>query len=386
VRTFLRASEGADIAVAEGVMGLFDGASPTGEEGSTAEIAKWLGAPVLLVVDASGMARSIAAVARGFATFDPDLRLEGIVCNRVGSRGHLELLAKACGRPRVFGGFTKHPELAFPERHLGLFAADESAASAKTIDAWGEAARDELGVDAIIDLARSAPALAIESETGTRAPTGESCRIGIAWDEAFHFYYEDNLARLESLGARLVRFSPVRDASLPDVDGLYFGGGYPEAFTSQLSDNRSMRDAVLAFARADKPVYAECGGLMYLSRSIRTGDGMGHPMVGLLPAETIMKDRLVALGYVEVETQAATMLGPAGSRFRGHQFRYSELGPIEGSVSPPYHVRRRRGGDASPEGFAMHQVVASYVHAHWASNPRIAESFVAACASRKGAT
>jgi cobyrinic acid a,c-diamide synthase len=385
VRTFLRASDGADIAVAEGVMGLFDGASPTGEEGSTAEIAKWLGAPVLLVVDASGMARSIAAVARGFATFDPDLRLEAIVCNRVGSRGHLELLAKACDRPRVFGGFTKHPELAFPERHLGLFAADESAVSAKTIDAWGEAAQGELGVDAIVDLARSAPALAIESETGTRAPS-ESCRIGIAWDEAFHFYYEDNLARLESLGARLVRFSPVRDASLPDVDGLYFGGGYPEAFASQLSDNRSMRDAVLAFARAEKPVYAECGGLMYLSRGIRTGDGTGHAMVGLLPAETIMKDRLVALGYVEVETQAATMLGPAGSRFRGHQFRYSELGPIEGSVSQPYHVRRRRGGDASPEGFAMHQVVASYVHAHWASNPRIAESFVAACASRKGAT
>jgi cobyrinic acid a,c-diamide synthase len=382
-RTFARGAEGADIAVIEGVMGLFDGASPTGEEGSTAEIAKWLGAPVLLVVDASGMARSVAAIARGFADFDRDLNLAGILCNRVGSRGHLDLLRRACTAPPVLGGFPVQAELAFPERHLGLTTASEGTVPEPTLDAWGAVASEWLGLSAIVELARAAPVLDGADPSPPSAAAAEKCRIGLAWDEAFHFYYDDNLSRLESLGATLVRFSPVRDAELPKVDGLYFGGGYPEVFAKELAGNRTMRESVAAFARAEGPIYAECGGLMYLSRAIRTRDGEPHPMVGLLPAETIMKDRLVALGYVEVETQLASILGPPGLRFRGHQFRYSELGEAEGPVRTPYTVRRRRGGEATAEGFVVHNVVASYVHAHWASNPRVAESFVKSCIARR---
>jgi cobyrinic acid a,c-diamide synthase len=387
--TFARASENADIAIIEGVMGLFDGASPTGEEGSTAEIAKWLGAPVILVVDASGMARSVAAVAQGFARFDPDLEVAGLICNRVGSRGHLDLLRRACDAPPVLGGFPKQPEIAFPERHLGLFTADEQVLPEAKLAAWGKAAAEWLGTSAIMERARAARepvASAVMDGAPSAATHGqERCRIGLAWDEALHFYYEDNLARLESLGAEIVRFSPLRDARLPDVDGLYLGGGYPEVHAAALAQNGSMRDAVASFARAGGPIYAECGGLMYLSRGIATKDGVVHPMVGLLPAETIMKERLVALGYVEVETQEPTVLGPAGLRFRGHQFRYSELGPFSAPTPQAYTLRKRRGGETSREGFlpSAGPVLASYVHAHFASNPRVAAGLVAACAAHR---
>jgi cobyrinic acid a,c-diamide synthase len=383
--TFRRASEDCDIAIIEGVMGLFDGASPTGDEGSTAEIAKWLAAPVMLVVDASGMARSVAAVAQGFAGFDPAVEFAGIICNRVGSRGHLDLLRRACQSLPVLGGFPKEPGLAFPERHLGLFTADERALPESKLAAWGKAAAEWLGTSAIVERARSARepegGSAIEGPRVAVRAAEDRCVIALAWDEAFHFYYEDNLARLAALGAKIVRFSPLSDARLPEADGLYLGGGYPEAHAAALSQNETMRREIERFARAGGPVYAECGGLMYLSRAIITKDGTRHPMVGLVLAETVMKDRLAALGYVEVETQEPTVLGPAGLRFRGHQFRYSELGAVSEPTQRPYTMRKRRGGEVSAEGFVEGRMLASYVHAHFASNPRLAAGFVASCAS-----
>jgi cobyrinic acid a,c-diamide synthase len=375
--TFARATAGADVAVIEGVMGLFDGASPTGEEGSTAEIAKWLGAPVLLVVDASGMARSIAALAQGFASFDPELRLAGVLANRVGSRGHLDLLRKALREPPVLGALPKAPELAFPERHLGLRTADEKVLPAHTLESWGKLVTEWCALDAILDLARRASPLVGEVKVATAAPP--RCRIGLAYDEAFHFYYDDNLARLEGLGAELVRFSPLADTRLPDVDGLYLGGGYPEVHASALAENRALRQAIAEFAAGGGPIYAECGGLMYLCQGIETRDGRLHPMVGCFPAHAVMHDRLQALGYVEVETQTGSLLGTAGLRFRGHQFRYSELRLLSGDLASVYTVRRRRGGSVEKEGYAHGNVLASYVHAHWASNPLCAEGFVGAC-------
>jgi cobyrinic acid a,c-diamide synthase len=179
-----------------------------------------------------------------------------------------------------------------------------------------------------------------------------------------------------------VRFSPIHDTRLPEVDGLYLGGGYPETHADELARNRTLRDDIAAFARAGGPIYAECGGLMYLCRSIRTLAGDIYPMVGLVPAEVEMRDRLQALGYVEVETQTDTPLGPAGMRFRGHQFRYSEL-QLRGNVEHTYRLRKRRSGDVVPEGYRVGNTVASYVHAHWASNPLPARHFVDACANRK---
>lgn len=377
--TFAGGSDGADVALIEGVMGLYDGVSPTGDEGSTAEIAKWLDAPVVLVVDAGGMARSIAAVAAGFASFDPALRLAGVVANRVGSRGHLDLLRHALRAPPILGGFPRDNDHAFAERHLGLHAADERTLPTSLLDHWGELATAWCLLDALIEVARSAPPITLDAVDEPRA--SPCCRIGLARDEAFHFYYADNLRRLEALGAEIVPFSPLHDGGLPEVDGLYLGGGYPEVHGAGLSGNRPMRDAIARFARRGGPIYAECGGLMYLTEAIVTVDGARHAMVGLLPTEARMCRSLQALGYVEVETQAKSILGAAGTRFRGHQFRYSELSPAPSSeiVEHVYSLRRRRGDDTVREGYRVQNVVASYVHAHWASNPRIASEVVASC-------
>ncbi len=377
--TFARAAAGADVALIEGVMGLFDGASPTSEEGSTAELAKWLAAPVVAVLDASGMARTVAALAHGLASFDPALRVGGVICNRVGSRGHLSLLREALAAPPVMGGLPARSDLELPERHLGLLRADEVALPDARLDAWAETAAEWLDLDALLALARSAPPL--PAEAAAPAPGPERCRIGVAFDEAFHFYYDDNLARLEALGARLVRFSPLRDRSLPAVHGLYLGGGYPEEHARALSENGGMRAAIRAFAAAGRPVYAECGGLMALSRAIRGRDGATWPMYGLLPGTAVMQERLAALGYVEVETVLPTPLGPAGLRLRGHQFRYSELQGVPPAHPRAYSLRRRRGGAAEPEGYLAGNVLGSYVHLHWASCPAAAAGLVEACAA-----
>lgn len=380
--TFGRAAAGADLALIEGVMGLYDGAAPDSEAGSTAEIAKWLEAPVLLTVDAAGMARSIAAVAQGFRAFDPAVQLAGLIGNRIGSPGHLEILRRALTTMPVVGALPREEGLAFPERHLGLRTADERAVPEALFEAWGERVSAWFNLDLVLSLARAAPPLLLPPEEVRpvpAAPAGRRPRIAVAHDAAFHFYYEDNLRRLEAAGAELVRFSPIADARLPDADLLYLGGGYPEVHAAALAANAELRAAVAAHARAGRPIYAECGGLMYLAASLRTLDGRTHPMVGVLPTEVVMHDRLQALGYVEVETQDRTILGPPGLRFRGHQFRYSELRPLGAPLTCTYAVRRRRGGSVDPEGYAAGaNVLASYVHAHWASNPLIAEALVAA--------
>ncbi len=380
--TFERASRGADIALIEGMMGLFDGASPTGDEGSTAEIAKWLDAPVILVADAGGVARSVAALVSGFARFDPALRVAGVVCNRVGGRGHLDLLRLAQTAPPIVGGLVVEPALAFPERHLGLLTAHEGAVAESLFAAWGARAAEWIDLDAVLRIAREAPPP--RSLSSSPSPSPVRCRIALALDDAFHFYYDDNLHRLESLGAALIPFSPIADDRLPDADGLYLGGGYPELHAEPLAANAAMRNAVGAFARSGRPIYAECGGLMYLTRAIRTRDGQAHPMVGLIPCEAVMSERLEALGYVEVALEADTPIGAAGTRFRGHQFRYSRLTEPDGGVALAYSVRRP-GADASfQEGYRVGEnVLASYVHAHWASNPRVAEAFVASCAAAR---
>ncbi len=393
--TFIRTSAGADLALIEGVMGLFDGASPQSDAGSTAEIARWLAAPVLLVLDCSGLARTVAALAQGLARFDPSLQFAGLICNRVGSRGHLDLLRQAGSEVPVVGGFPRRDALAFPERHLGLrTASDPDAVGEELFQSWGALAAEWLDLDRILDAARRSQPIAAQVTGGPEAPliaplpqsaVSCRCRIGIARDEAFHFYYEDNLELLRAAGAELVNFSPIHDQRLPEVDGIYIGGGYPEVYAEQLSTNTGMRAQLAAAARAGMPIYAECGGLMYLAQAIRTLDGISHPMVGVIAGEAHMRDRLQALGYVEVVTAAASPLGPAGTRFRGHQFRYSELVADGDFSNCIYGMRTRRGPLHEREGYVMDNVLASYVHGHWASNPAIARHFVSQCAASAAA-
>ena len=279
----------------------------------------------------------------------------------------------------IVGGLPRRVELAFPERHLGLLAAHKDVVAQPLFEAWGRLVEEWFDIDLILQVARSAPPILV-AESAEGAPPGPSrCRIGVAFDDAFHFYYEDNLRRLEALGAELIRFAPTRDRELPEVDGLYFGGGYPECVAEELSRNHGMLEAIRAFASDGGPIYAECGGLMYLSEGIRALDSRSYPMVGLIPGEAVMSDRLQALGYVEVETREASMLGPAGLRFRGHQFRYSNLEATPSDVEKVYRVRSRAGSEASTEGYRINNVLASYIHAHWASNPLVAQGLVDSC-------
>lgn len=381
LETFTSVSQGADVALIEGVMGLFDGASPNSEEGSTSEIAKWLKAPVILVLDAAGMARTAAAIVHGCKTFDPELQLAGVLCNRVGSRGHLDLLRQAITSPVVMGGLPKEPALYFPERHLGLSTATVETVSDTVFDNWAERASQWINIDLLLAAASGAGTLPSAPSISTGTSPYTTCRIAYAYDEAFHFYYEDNLRRLRSLGAELVPFSPIHDSQLPRADGLYFGGGYPELYAEALAANTSMKEAVTAFAATNAPIYAECGGLMYLATSIHTLQGETYPMLNLIPAKVKMRDRLQALGYVEVETTGASILGDAGLRFRGHQFRYSELEELDPDVDCVYSLHRRRTGAIQLEGYRRRNILASYVHAHWASNPSVASGLVASCAA-----
>ena len=324
------------------------------------------------------MARTVAAIARGVAAFDPELRLAGVFCNRVGSRGHLDILRRALSDLPVLGGLPDEPALTLPERHLGLRTADERAVPDSILSELGRVTGEWCDLTAILTVARAAPRVSCQLSAKADAASSSRCRIGVAFDEAFHFYYEYNLHILKSLGAELVYFSPI-SGSLPDVNGLYIGGGYPEIHAEALSANRSMREQIGAFAADGGTIYAECGGLMYLCDAIKTLDGQRYPMAGVIPAHAVMHERLQALGYVEVETQAVSALGPAGIRFRGHQFRYSELQPLKDRINCAYRVVRRRDGQVVPEGYTVKNTLASYVHAHWASNPTIAERLVDAC-------
>jgi cobyrinic acid a,c-diamide synthase len=373
--TFARNAAPADISLIEGVMGLFDGASATDLSGSSAQIAQIVDCPIVLLCDASGMARTLSAVVAGFCSFEPGIAPRAVIANRIGSTGHLSLLQQAqLPEAPVLGGLLKREDLAFSERHLGLVAAQEGDHEA-AFEAWADEVEAHCDVDALLELARSAPALATPVSVTQRGAVAR-CRIGVARDAAFHFYYDENLRLLEASGAQLVDFSPLADNTLPSVDGVYIGGGYPELHARQLAANSCMREALLAHARAGRPVYAECGGLMYLSDAIVDLQGEAFPMLGLVAGKAIMQPKLQALGYVDVTTCASSPLGAAGTHYRGHQFRYSNW---QGSEGTQLQLTVKRTGRSQVEGYGTGNILGSYVHSHWASNPQIATNFVEAC-------
>ncbi|TGL58425.1 cobyrinate a,c-diamide synthase [Leptospira sarikeiensis] len=379
ISSFLSASKDTDIAIIEGVMGLFDGHSANSEAGSSAEIAKWLGVPTFVTIDASGMAGTFAAIASGMKNYDLDVPIRGFFANYIGSKNHLSILESASTPLKVLGGFPKSYDQSFPERHLGLHSANSEILSAEKLLFWQNLCEEWLDLDEILKIASSAPPLSVTSKKETPGKQN-NCKIGIAYDEAFHFYYEDNLNRLKQEGAELIFFSPIRDKDLPEVDGIYFGGGYPELFADQLSKNSVLIEKIKNFASAEKPIYAECGGLMYLSSEIQNVKGEIFDMLGLIPGKTVMSSKLKSLGYVEVHTEKRTILGEAGIRFRGHQFRYSDL-LIENEEDSlySYHIRKRKSEQTTKEGYTVSNVLASYVHAHWASNPNIPKNFLDSC-------
>lgn len=399
-RLFGMASEKADIAVIEGVMGLFDGRDSLTEAGSTAEMAKLLGLPVILVVDASAMARSAAALVRGYEDFDPDLDVAGIIFNRVAVPGHFAYLREAVEascRARVLGWLPPDDSVALPERHLGLFMADE-VLNEQRLDALVAWIEKGIEIDELIRLAREHSNSQAVTSKPQSLTNGESSRdeiiradlqglqslcrtprIGVARDNAFCFYYQDNLDLISSASAEIVEFSPVAQQSLPDnLDGLYLGGGYPELHATALAANETMRADVARFVQSGKPVYAECGGLMYLTEAIVDEETRAFPMVGVFPTRARMQPRLAGLGYVEVEGLDHSGWLPLGERARGHEFRYSVIDEMPEEIQRRYRVTTAAG--ERQEGFAVGGVLASYIHLHFGSCPRFAARFVAACA------
>jgi cobyrinic acid a,c-diamide synthase len=364
-------------------MGLFDGYDGASEAGSTAQMAKWLGLPVLLVVDARAMARSAAALVLGFASFDLAVSLAGVVFNRIGSPAHLDFLQQALTLlpgVRCFGGLPRDQELAIPERHLGLATAEDHPLDDSYLGRLADRLETHLDLEGLLN---ALPRLTLPEEP---APVAEpaSVRLGVARDRAFCFYYPENLELLASFGAELVPFSPLTDRELPaGLDGVYLGGGYPELYAEQLAANEGLKQALKQGAARGLPIYAECGGLMYLAREILDLEGRAHPMAGVLPFTVRMLPRLKALGYREVTLTAAGLLGPAGTTARGHEFHYSEIVGEPIGVPRLYRLTPRRGVAAVSEGYSEKNVLASYVHLHFGSNPEVARHLVANCRAYK---
>ena len=376
MESFARASADADVAVIEGVMGLFDGSEGKSDRGSTAEMAKILGVPVILVIDASAMARSAAALIHGFAGFDPKTRLAGVILNNVGGSVHADMIREAVADSiPVLGAIPRVPDLVMKERHLGLnlpheVPTDYITELATLIDR-------HVDIDGLLEAGRlERPSYPAKLRP---APNGPRVRIGVARDEAFCFYYAENLEMLEGSGAELVEFSPLRDPLPDDVSGLYIGGGYPELHASLLAENDAVMGSIREFAEAGGPIYAECGGLMYLAHTLEL-DGRSYPFCGVFPFSTRMPGGLT-LAYVQIETTGG--LFGAGLSARGHVFHHSEMAE-EPATERCFDVLTTRGGE-SKEGYQVGNVLASYAHLHFASQPRIPEAFVARCRTYRSA-
>ena len=381
-KSFLRAARDADLSIIEGMMGLFDSSSPVSEKGSAAEQAKQLSVPILLVVDGSGMARSVSALIQGYANFDPDLRVKGVLFNRIKGDGHYRLLKAAVENDTnvtVVGYLRPDPEITIPDRHLGLQTAIEGK-NQSFYDKLSQSASETVDLNLIEELAQSSSELACdgrETEDSSPRRTTTSVKIGVAYDPAFCFYYPDNLDLLEREGAELVKFSPISDKALPEVDLLYLGGGYPEVYAKQLEENVSMRRAVRSFANDGGAIYAECGGLIYLTSTLIDFEGQSYEMVDLISASVKMSRTTMTLGYRAVEVVESCIVGKKGARFRGHEFHYSSLIPQK---DLPYigQLTDARSSRCGQDGIRSGNVVGFYTHLHFRSQPSIARSLVSA--------
>ena len=382
---FERGIQGCDVAVVEGVMGLYDGYDGKSENGSTAQMAKWLDLPLVLVVNARSMARSAAALVSGFERFDPDLRFAGVIFNNVGSPRHLTFLKEAMeGHVSMpcLGGIFRAEDMEIPERHLGLVTDDEQGLSEKRISRLADVLEQGIDLEMLLGAIKRD-----EKKTGTITPcpreSETTVRIGVARDKAFCFYYQDNLDILRANGAELVFFSPLCDGHLPEnLDGLYLGGGYPELFAAELSANKMLRHEIKDRSDKGMPIYGECGGFMYLCQAIRDFSSSTFPMTGCFPYTAVMLDKLRSLGYREITLSENTVIGKKGDVARGHEFHYSKISE-NGTEETVYRVTARAGGQGMREGYAVKRTLGSYIHLHFGSRPETGRDFVSSCMDYK---
>jgi len=397
LQTFLTGLTGQAIAVIEGAMGLFDGIGASGKAGSSAEIAAIIGVPTVLVVSAHGMAASSAALINGFAGFDPLVRVAGVIFNNVGSEKHAailrEVLAAHCPAIACFGCVLRDESLAVPSRHLGLVTVEDNPLPDEFITRLADMAERCLCLDRLAGLSfdspRLRPAQTAQTAVSTRlaypkcgpeSGVEPTVRIAVARDSAFCFMYGDTIRLLQAAGAEIIFFSPLNDAELPaDIHGMYLPGGYPELHAGRLNENGSMKMAIRAAVAADMPVYAECGGFMYLTEGLDdTQNQSDVELVGIFPVRARMLTRRKVLGYRQVEFVTGTALGGEGAICRGHEFHYSEIARMPDTVERCFRVSRLNSV-LEPEGFRIGNCLASYIHLHFGSNPDIAPSFVDTC-------
>lgn len=379
VEVFANSASKAELAVIEGVMGLYDG----GRNGisSTAEIAKSLDAPVVLVLDCKSMGASAAALALGFKMYDKDVKLAGVILNRLGSDNHEKIIREALNELDipVLGAVRRNDSLVMPERHLGLLPVEENQEQ-EIINRMGEAMASQIDVDEIIRIGKSAGVMKVQDKE-LNDNGKHKVRIGIARDEAFSFYYPESIRVLEAKGAEIIEFSPLSDNELPQVDGLIFGGGFPEMFADKLSANRTLIEGIKNAAHDGMPIYAECGGFMFLSRAMEDFEGRVFPMCDILPCRVKMNSRLQMVGYVSAELQTDGILGKKGDVIKGHEFHFSTEDAEDGNTEAKraFKFTRSRNGSQYFGGYSKGNVLGSYLHLHFAGYPQAADSFIEKC-------
>jgi cobyrinic acid a,c-diamide synthase len=399
LRSFIQHAQGKDLALIEGVMGLFDGLNGLSEDGSSAQVAKWLNCPVVLIIDCRSMARSVAALIQGYENFDRQVPLAGVILNRVGSPRHFTYLKEAVEtycHTEVLGYLPRDESLTIPERHLGLVTAEEGPLPESFLSRLSCVLEEKVNIERILAIAQSAQEMTVESTSslpfkrslpfnppreGSYAPAFSPPQrmiktVAVARDEAFCFYYQDNFDLIRQAGAELLFFSPLRDRSIPaSCEALYLGGGYPELYGPQLSQNASMLGSIRSFIEEGGHVLAECGGFVYLTKGIQTFDKQFFPLAGIFPVCPRM-ERKVHLGYREIHISEDCPLGLAGSRLRGHEFHYSTTERMPDTIQRAYEGFDSNGTERKIEGFRYKNCLAGYPHIHFGSHPESIYSFL----------
>ena len=373
--SYLKAMDGKDIAVIEGVRGLYEGIDSVNDIGSTASIAKSLKAPVILIINSRSLVKSAAALVLGFKALDPEINIAGVILNKVKNKAHYEKTKRSIEeitKTEVIGGIVRDNNISIEQRHLGLVPARERENSLKFIDLWSEVIKNSIDLDRLVEIAKTAPKITSDIVPIWNKLNKQPVKVGVAYDEVFNFYYKENIESLEANNAKIEYFSPLNDESLPDVDGLYIGGGYPELFSKELSANENMLKEIKTFHLEDRPIFAECGGLMYLMNSIHE-----DKMVDVYPYQSVLTDRVQALKYTIAEVTQDNIISKKGEKFHGHEFHYSKVIVDNTNIKHnlAFNILRGKGSYNNQDGFMERNTLASYVHTHVAAMPDFGGNF-----------
>ncbi len=371
--SFNKSMKNHEIAIIEGVRGLYEGIDSVNDIGSTASVAKALKAPVILIINSRSLVKSAAAIVLGFQNLDPEVNVAGVILNKVKNQAHYEKTKKSIEEftnVEVLGGIKRDNKIEVEQRHLGLVPAVERENSLRYIDIWAKTIEESIDLERLVQIAKEAPKLNEKTEAIYSIKNKEKVKIGIAFDEVFNFYYKENIESLEANNAKIEYFSPLKDENIPDVDALYIGGGYPELFSKELSQNKRILNQIKQFHNEERPIFAECGGLMYLMKSIHE-----DAQVNIYPYQAILTDWVQALKYTIAEVQEDNIISKKGETFQGHEFHYSKVVIPELKNKLAFKITRGKGSYENQDGFMEKNTLANYVHTHVAAMPDFASNF-----------